>query len=234
MIDTLILAGGLGTRLAQTVPHLPKALAPIEKVPFLEILLRQLERSHLPRKIVLALGHKASSITSYLEQRKSSLPIEISLEHEPLGTGGAILHALEKLSTETLLVLNGDSFFDLSLPSFYEFHQIKNGDLSIACREVEDASRYGKVEIDTASRITAFSEKSPLAQKGWINGGIYLAKRSLFSSWPKGPYSLEREMFPALLKMNLFAYPHAGAFIDIGTDSSYWEAQKILKPWIAS
>ena len=234
MITAIILAGGLGTRLAQTVRDRPKVLAPIQGVPFLTLLLQQLEREDSISKIILALGHRAGDIKQFVAKRKRALSIEISIETSPLGTGGALLNALDKAHTDTLLVLNGDSYFDLPLKDFWNFHRTKNADISIACREVTDAGRYGTVEIDKCSQcITAFREKSQNSQCGWINAGLYLIQKSLLTSFTFGVYSLEIDFFPLFLKKNFFGYLHTGSFVDIGTPRSYNEAQEILKPWIA-
>ena len=231
MIDAIVLAGGLGTRLAQTVPHLPKTLAPIQKTPFLQLLLNQLAQSGLISKVVMALGHKASAIESFIQSNSYPLPIEFSFESSPLGTGGAILQALSKTKSDPLLILNGDSFFDISFSDFYRFHTAEKGSLTIACRYVEDSSRYGSILFDESQRIYRFTEKTQGSQPGWISAGIYLIQRDLFSPFSPGVYSLENEFFPKFLQSTAFAYLHAGDFIDIGTPSSYEEAQKILQPW---
>jgi NDP-sugar pyrophosphorylase family protein len=231
MIDAIILAGGLGTRLAPILPHLPKTLAPIQKTPFLQLLINQLARSGIVSKIVMALSHKASAIESFIQSHSYSLPIEFSFEPSPLGTGGAILHALPKTTSDTLLILNGDSFFDLPLADFYHFHLTQKGSLTIACRYVEDCSRYGSILFDNSQKIYRFTEKSQTPTNGWINSGIYLIQRHLFSPFCAGVYSLESEFFPQFLQSTAFAYLHTGAFIDIGTPSSYREAQEILQPW---
>lgn len=231
MIDAIVLAGGLGTRLAQTIPHLPKALAPIRETPFLQLLLNQLAQSGIVSKVVMALGHKASSIESFIHSQVYPFPIELSFEQSPLGTGGAVLNALPKTTTDTLLILNGDSFFDLSLADFYHFHQTQEGSLTIACRYVEDSSRYGSILFDEFQRIYRFIEKQPDSKSGWISSGIYLAQKNLFSRYSPGIHSLENEFFPQFLQFPTLAYLHTGAFIDIGTPSSYEEAQTILQPW---
>src|SRR3989338_8535502 len=125
MVCGIILAGGLGTRLAQTVPYLPKVLAPIQGVPFLELLLHRLGKAAILSKVILALGHKAADIQRFLQQKPFLVSIDFSIESTPLGTGGALLLALNQTDAETLLVLNGDSFFDLPLADFYAFPSSK-------------------------------------------------------------------------------------------------------------
>lgn len=231
MIDAIILAGGLGTRLAQTVPHLPKALAPIQGIPFIQLLLKQLETSGIVSKIVFALGHKADAIQAFLQTQSTRIPIEVSVEPTPLGTGGALLYALNKTESETLLVLNGDTYFDLPLCHFFEFHQIREADITLACRKVKDTSRFGSVIIAPDQRIISFREKEPIPYPGWINGGLYLIEKNLLSSFPPGTHSIETDFFPHLLEKKVLAYTDSGCFVDIGTQETYFAAQELLKPW---
>jgi D-glycero-alpha-D-manno-heptose 1-phosphate guanylyltransferase len=231
MIDAIVLAGGLGTRLRQTVPNLPKALAPIQGVPFLQILLNQLNGSPLISRIVMALGHQSEAIADFLQ--KGSL-VDCSIETNPLGTGGAILLALSKTSLKTLLIVNGDTFFDIDLKAFYEFHTRNKSRATLAVRyEEKEAGRYGCMEFGSDRRILNFVEKSPSVRAGWVSGGIYLIEKEMFAPFTVGcSYSMERDFLPLFLRKGVYAYPDPGVFIDIGTADSYTEAQQILKPWI--
>ena len=121
-MDAIVLAGGFGTRLATTLPNVPKALAPIQGVPFIEILLHWLERSGIVSRVVFALGHLSQVMSDYLSSRPSHIAIEFSIEATPLGTGGALLQALQKTNSTQILAMNGDSFFDLPLKAIREFH----------------------------------------------------------------------------------------------------------------
>lgn len=233
MVNAIILAGGLGTRLAQIVSHLPKTLAPIRGVPFLHLLLQQLQISGIVSKVILALGYKAPDVQAFLSKQSFSFQVDCAVEPAPLGTGGALLNALPKSDSETLLVLNGDSYFDLPLHSFLSFHRSQKAHITIACRQVEDTSRYGAIEMDPSFRITQFREKSSAPRPGYVNAGLYLIEKESLFAFPPGPCSLEKDFFPSFLRKQVFGYPHVGTFIDIGTPNSYNEAQEILKPWIA-
>jgi NDP-sugar pyrophosphorylase family protein len=181
----------------------------------------------------LALGHKAEVIQTFFQRKKLPFPAAFSIESSPLGTGGALLHSLTQATQETLLVLNGDSYFDLPISDFFRFHHDKKADFSIACCLVPDTSRYGRVEIDPAThRISSFREKTAATGAGWINAGIYLMQRSVLAPFPSGASSLEKDFFPRLVQNRLFGYCHRGSFIDIGTPDSYQKAQEILQPWI--
>lgn len=222
--DAIVLAGGLGTRLQKIVSDVPKPLAPIKGTPFLDLLLSSLVASGQVDQIILAIGYKAELIRAYYAH--SPLPLLFSEETTPLGTAGALKQALPLAKTEEVWVLNGDSFFDISFEKMTLVHQAKKADLTMACKAVEEVSRYGSVAFDEEGRICSFQEKEAARGKGWINGGIYLMKKSLLD--PFSAFSLEKEVFPTLLNKRIFAYPSSGLFIDIGTEESYLQAQSVL------
>ena len=228
MLDAIILAGGLGTRLSHRVPNTPKALAPIRGTAFLQYLLSQLSNSRQISKVILALGYRADAIQIWLSEKHFLFDIECSIETSPQGTGGALLLALTKTEKETLLVLNGDSYSDTNIDDFYSFHKNHQADLSIATVEVNDISRYGSIEFEANQRIRQFREKSNKAHRGWINAGTYLIEKELIASYEPKSCSLEKDLFPRFLEQKIFAYPHLGVFIDIGTTESYEEAQTML------
>ena len=235
MIDCIILAGGLGTRLRTAVPDQPKPLAPIRGKPFLDLLL---DRLSFTSKVVLAVGYKASQIIDYYTSCPPSVCLDFSVESTPLGTGGAIQRALSKTSSDQILVLNGDSFLEFIFVPFWEYHLSKKSALTLATVHVEDADRFGQIEIDGGSqKIVSFREKSSCKASGWINAGVYLMKRQLFDNLPLGDsFSLEKEVFPLLLKrdVEIFSYCLETPFIDIGTPASFYEAQSLLSSRVLS
>jgi NDP-sugar pyrophosphorylase family protein len=221
MTDVIILAGGFGTRLAGTLPGVPKILAPICGIPFVEILLRWLRPSG---RVVFALGHLAAEVQRYLGSREG---IEFSVEKTPLGTGGALLQALPKTMSSTVLVMNGDSFFDISLSDFHRFHASHGEPASIASLKRADVRRYGSLTFDEKSGRVVSTEPS-----GWISAGFYLLNRSLLTGEALRSCSLETELMPHWIEKGIFAYRNPKTFIDIGTAESYRDAQKILGAWI--
>ncbi|MDR3623861.1 MAG: nucleotidyltransferase family protein [Chlamydiales bacterium] len=229
-MEAIILAGGLGTRLKEAVPDLPKPLAPINGSAFLDILLKQLSLFQIISKAILAVGYRANQIIDHYAQYKSLIPLAFSLEETPLGTGGAIKKALSLTTSELVLILNGDSYLDFSLSALIHKQQEMDADIVFTSLEVEDVSRYGKLVIDKENnRILSFEEKSAQKEKGSISGGVYLAKRSIFNSLSFGDvFSLEKDLFPSLLQKKIYTSPCAGTFIDIGTPDSFKRAQTLL------
>ncbi|MCH9610974.1 MAG: D-glycero-alpha-D-manno-heptose 1-phosphate guanylyltransferase [Chlamydiales bacterium] len=212
-MEAIILAGGKGTRLREVVSDRPKPMAEIAGSPFLDIILEQLKG--VASSVVLAVGYMGEQIVEHYQDR-----CLISSESKPLGTGGAVLNALPLIQGKEFLVLNGDSYFEISLHQFLEV----DADLVMATRFVENTSRYGSIKMD-GDRITAFEEKSASKGSGWINGGIYKMRKSLFEGI-QGAFSLETEFFPKVLACGKrgVLYKSNGKFIDIGTPASFKKA----------
>ena len=229
-VKAVILAGGLGTRLRSVVTSKPKVMAPIGDRSFLELLVRHL-RSQGIRRFVFCTGYLADQIESkFGDGKRWDVSIEYSKEETPLGTGGAIKLAHRYLDGKEFLVLNGDSFLEIDLPNLLKFHR-EHGDAiaTMAVLRVENASRYGTVDVDATSRVTGFAEKAGKEEPGLINGGIYVFNRAVMQHIPEGPASLERDVFPRLLDRGVYAQEQHGKFIDIGTPADYARAQELLQ-----
>jgi D-glycero-alpha-D-manno-heptose 1-phosphate guanylyltransferase len=230
-IDAIILAGGLGTRLRETVRDVPKSLAPVDGKPFLDIILKTLRSSGNIKKVVIAVGYMAEKIIKrYHKGENFGLEIEFSIEKELLGTGGGVKKALAYCDSTDVLVLNGDSYVDISIPDFLTFHKQHNSLLSMALKEVENANRYGRVNISKDSSILSFEEKLPRQESGFINAGMYLFNKELFNDVEeKKVLSLERDLLPNMIKKRSFGFVCHGKFIDIGTTESFGIASEYLK-----
>src|SRR3954468_9856487 len=106
--EAIILAGGLGTRLRDAVPDLPKCMAPVNEKPFLTYVINQLKKEGVTH-FIFSLGYKSEVITAFLAKDFPSLLSKISVEAEPLGTGGAVKKALAKAKEKSVLIVNGDT-----------------------------------------------------------------------------------------------------------------------------
>ena len=213
-LEAIILAGGLGTRLRDTVPDLPKPMAPINGKPFLEYQLEWLSKYDI-KKIVLSTGFMADKISSYFGNEYNGIPLEYSIETTPLGTGGAIAYSLQKTSGKNVLVVNGDTWFPINIKDFLSFHKKLKSDISLALKRMTNFSRYGTVDMDKET-ILHFNEKKK-CEEGLINGGIYLLNKRVFDNIDKSTFSFEKEILEkrsesGYIKGMIFDSP----FIDIG------------------
>lgn len=230
-LNSVILAGGLGTRLRGVVPELPKALAPVNNKPFLDIILTALSKWECIEKVVIAVGYMADKIIErYKDTSRYNFKILFSVEEKLLGTGGAIKKVLPQTETDNVLVLNGDSYIEADLYGLVKKHMEVGSSMTIVLREVENASRYGRVKLNSDNRIICFEEKIPEPSKGYINAGMYLMKRKLFDEVKDNVViSLEKELLPVFIKEGVFGYISHGKFIDIGIPDTYKIADNYLK-----
>lgn len=226
MKEAIVLAGGFGTRLRHVVSDVPKPMAPVAGRPFLAYLLDTLAKQHYT-SVVLSTGYMHEKIEEYFRDSYAGMAIRYARETSPLGTGGAIINAMQYCHGDSVTVLNGDTLFLADLAELQRFAEKKSTQLAIVLRHVSDAGRYGSVEIDTNGRITAFREKDPSAGAGYINGGIYQICRSLIGGYAVGtPFSFEKELMQQRYRDEAFyAYADGAYFIDIGVPEDYARAQ---------
>jgi len=225
----VVLAGGFGTRLASVVSDVPKPMAPVAGRPFLERLLDRLARQGI-RRVILAVGYKHEVIEAHFGRRYAGMAIAYSLEETPLGTGGALRQAFEVEQLERAFALNGDTFCTLNLPLLAAAHRHAGTAATLSLVRVEDAGRYGAVDLDGEGRIAAFREKNPQPAPGLINAGIYALERRVFDlAPPTACFSFERDILQAQARSVSFAgYPAQASFIDIGVPEDYRRAQTLL------
>lgn len=224
--DVVILCGGRGTRLSPVVSDRPKPLAEIsDGTAFLDILLENLSAQGFGR-IILAIGHMKEKITErYFEDPR----IVFSHEDSPLGTGGAVMNALDLVETENFIVMNGDSYCEVDIRSLCEEHARRNALVSLALVATDDISDFGSVRISEDGRVVAFAEKIPEKRAGLINAGVYVFNKKIKNYAPEqDSFSLENDLFPVIVKEFCYGHVIPGEVLDIGTPGRYDFAKKKL------
>jgi histidinol-phosphate phosphatase family protein len=214
-IEAFVLAGGMETRLRAAVPDHQKVVAPVAGYPVLARVLDQLADAGL-RHVVIGVGQRAAQVRAAFGETHGPIRLTYSEEPEPLGTAGALRHARFRLSSDPVLVLNGESYVETNLAAFLAWHRARGAAASILLATASDSSRYETVETDARGRVPAFREKTPCdpgrgsAQRSGpvsINAGIYLLKRSVIDRLAEvRPLSLEHEVFPSLVGAGLYGY----------------------------
>lgn len=227
-MDVIILAGGLGTRLRSVVSEVPKCMAPVLSKPFLWYLLTYLKQYDEIRHVVLSVGYLREAIFSWIDDIKGDFPfvIDYAVESTPLGTGGGIRLALSNTFSEDVFVLNGDTFFNANLMELYKQHRCYSSAITLALKPMADFSRYGNIQVNSAThQIESFNEKE-YCVNGLINGGIYIINRNtpLFEAVPE-KFSFETEILqPQTLVGNVYGFVDDSYFIDIGIPEDYYRA----------
>lgn len=228
-ITAAILVGGLGTRLRSLVADRPKVLAEVAGRPFLTYLLDQLVTVGT-RNVVLCSHYMADKIEQTVGSYYKTVHLIHSKEKEPLGTGGALRYAWDHFTSDSVLVMNGDSFINADFIAYSRWFFERKRDAALLLGRVSDTERFGRVSLIEDGLITGFEEKGANYGPGWINAGVYIFKKELLRMIPPmKPYSLEKEFFPNLVGRGLYGYESEGEFIDIGTPESYTQAELFFR-----
>lgn len=216
-LSCLILAGGLGTRLGNLVKDAPKPMLRINNRPFLEYLIYQVRLFGMS-DIVLCVGYKREVIEDYFSNGKEyGVRIRYSREQELLGTAGAIAHAGDLINSDPFVVMNGDSFCEVDFKEQLKQHKLSNAAGTIAVTRVDECSRYNCVAFDKDGAVISFRRKREISGSGYINGGIYILKKTVLDYIPmEKSFSLENDLFPELAQQGLRVFKSSGTFIDIG------------------
>lgn len=211
-MKAIILAGGRGTRLPESAKDIPKALVEVNSKSVIDHQLELLER-HGVKEVIFALGFRNEQLISHIKGR-----CEYVVESVPLGTGGAIKFASQKLN-EPFLALNGDILSDINFSDFISrFKQKKDVVGSMALVWMENAKDYGLV-LHNDNKIHTFTEKPEEPTAGHINAGCYILTPEIFKDINQESFSIEKEIFPKLASQkSLSAYIHNGKWIDMGTE----------------
>jgi mannose-1-phosphate guanylyltransferase len=228
-LKSIILVGGMGTRLRPLTYEMPKQMLPLVGVPMIECVFEMLSK-HGITEVVLSLGYLPDHfISAYPDGSIAGVRISYAVEPEPLDTAGAIKFAAQYARIdETFLVVNGDVLTDLDVSALIAFHRAHGAEATIALHPVEDPSRFGVVVTDADDRVDAFIEKPPReeAPTNLINAGTYVFEPSVLSRIESGrKVSVERETFPALAAAGtLYAMADDAYWLDTGTPATFLQA----------
>lgn len=229
--EAIILAGGMGTRLRSVVSDVPKCMALIDGKPFLYYLIEFYQKCGIEH-FIFSVGYLHEVIEKYLIKNYKNLNCTISLEKEPLGTGGAIKLATKNTSENNVLICNGDTFFKIDIELLNSFHHAKNATCSLCLKPMNHFDRYGVVELNQDQSIKTFKEKQYYSS-GLINGGVYAMKIGEFleERLPE-KFSFEKDYLEKNVdpkeSPKLFGMIQDGYFIDIGIPGDYEKAQREL------
>ena len=202
-ITAVILCGGLGTRLRSVVSDRPKCLAEVNGKSFIYYILDQLAEARI-EYVVLAVDYMWEMIEDVIGDEYRDMVIAYSIDDiEGGGTGAALRSALPYISDSTVLIMNGDTYVNISLSDFiYDYH-----------------SGYG----NTSFILNLYD--------GIISMGIYLTYREFVQGHipHKMPYNLEKSFLRDTWEYGITPYVINKPFIDIGTPGSYAVADEFIK-----
>jgi NDP-sugar pyrophosphorylase family protein len=230
-LDAVVLCGGRGTRLGALTAETPKPLLPVEGAPFLLRLLRRLYADGCGH-VVLAASYRAEQIEAFVEAYRAELPeVTVVTEPAPLGTGGALRLAAERVRSEVFVALNGDSWLAQPIGPVVARHRSSGWPMTVvlveAGRVVGGARDKARCVVARDGRLLQFATEAMIGS-GWINGGLYVIDRATALGWPAGAYSLEQRLL-ALVPGGPGAFQSEASLLDIGTPACYEAAGRWLE-----
>ncbi len=215
----VILAGGKGTRLKPYTAVLPKPLMPVDDVPILEIILRQLS-SFAITEITITVGHLASLIETFFgDGSRFGVNIEYFREDKPMSTIGS-LPLLKNLGGD-FLVMNGDILTDLKIPGLIEDHLKNSATATIATYTRDVRIDFGVMKLGPSGEMTGFLEKPTYPYQ--VSMGIYVFNRRVMEFIPRDrPFGFDELMLELLERRELVrSYPYDGYWLDLGRPEDY-------------
>lgn len=222
MKPLMVLAGGFGTRLRSLVSDVPKPLAPVAGHPFIFHLIEHWVNQGV-KDFIFLLHYEATQIQVMLDSLSlvpqfDGIKFRVIVEEIPLGTGGAILNAVDFLGMkEGFLVSNADTWLGAGIAEL-----ALEESSAIGAVYVPDGQRYGYLQFE-GNKITSFEEKSGTVGKGYVNSGLYHLLPEIFYEFEVGScFSIERDVFPKLVSdRRLGVVKLNESFIDIGIPTDY-------------
>lgn len=224
VVESIILCGGMGSRLRSVINSSPKPLAPIGSKVFLDLLVESLMQQDI-KKIIFAVGYMREQII----QRYSGLNgVEVCFSEEDtqLGTGGAVKKATKCVEENFFLTMNGDSYIDICYGDLIkEICKKKAESLILVNKNSGNRSDVGLLKIsEDQMRIIGFSGLDFDDKNSYINCGIYIFNKNYFMQESLDVFSLENYFLPKLIKEK-FVIPYISELnlYDIGTPERYEE-----------
>jgi mannose-1-phosphate guanylyltransferase len=230
-MQAVILVGGEGTRMRPLTDTRPKPMLALVDRPIVEHQLDHLRR-HGVRDVILSCGYIPDAIEAHFGDGSSiGMRLRYVVDPDPLGTAGAVKNAEALITSDEIVVRNGDILTDLDLHALRDAHRASGAVGTLTLTPVDDPTAFGLVRLDPGLRVEEFLEKPRRedlrpGEPFLINAGTYLLSRGVLDAIPEGrPVSIERETFPALAAAGrLSGFPSEAYWRDIGTPEAYLAA----------
>jgi NDP-mannose synthase len=226
-VRAVIQAGGKGMRLRPYTTVIPKPLMPVDDMPILEVVIRQLAH-HGIKRITITTGHLSHLLQAFFgDGRRFGVTIDYVSEPKPLGTVGAV--KLVPGLDDTFLMMNGDLLTDIDYSHLLAFHRRKKRLFTVATYKKPVPIDLGVIDFDAKGEVVAFREK-PILEVS-VSMGIYVLEPRALDLVPRGRYfGFDDLMTKALRKGAPPAIYHfRGRWLDIGRASDYEMASAELQ-----
>ena len=221
-MKSVILAGGLGTRLQPYTTFLPKPMLPLGEKPILEHLIEWSKKNGV-KSIVLCVSYLRKTIEDFFEDGKRfGVNIEYAVSNKPLATAGQLKTA-EKFIDDSFVCMYGDSIYNFNLRNMIKQHKQNKSFVTMSLHEYKTSLPYGVIDTKN-TKVIAWNEKPEL--KVNINMGCYVMEPGVMRFIPKNkPYGMDDVIKKAMSKkLIVSSFISKNGFIDIGNKESYRKA----------
>ena len=224
-MKTIILAGGLGTRLAEYTDKIPKPMVEIGKKPILTHIMNSY-KSYGHDEFIIAAGYKKEIISEYYKNSKEFKNLKIIDTGKDTMTGGRLLKLKSYINEgENFFMTYGDGLSSVDLDKLKKFHTDHKRIATVTA--VHPPVRFGEFEIE-GDEVIKFEEK-PQAKAGWINGGFFIFNYKIFDYIENDKTVFEKEPMTNLYKNKMLkAYKHEGFWKCMDTLRDKMDFDKIL------
>ena len=217
-MKTVILAGGLGTRLSEYTKTIPKPMVAIRGKPILIHIMEQYAKYGF-KEFIIALGYKGHIIQKYFLQnnyKKKGWQVDLINTGKNTMTGGRLKRLKKYLHNETFMLTYGDGLSNINLKKLLKFHKEQKKIITVSA--VRPPARFGALKLK-GKYVSYFKEKSQM-DEGWINGGFFVIEPKFLNLIKNDNTFLEREPLERATKIKqLVAYKH----------DSFWQCMDTIK-----
>ncbi len=253
-MKTIILAGGLGTRISEYTERIPKPMLPVGNKPLIWHIM-ETYANHGHKDFIVALGYKAQVVKEYflnyralnnnftinlssgkiIEHSTNTFNWDVTLVDTGLQTmtGGRLKKLDNMIEGNTFLLTYGDGVSNVDINKVIDFHNSHSKMVTITA--VRPIARFGELDIANDYKIRSFEEKPQLA-RGWINGGYMVINKEFLNLIHSDNEMLEREPISRAVELDeVCAYKHRGFWQCVDNKRDYETIQKLYKegpPWL--
>ena len=205
-MQVVILAGGLGSRLAEYTKSIPKPMVKVLKIPIILRIINYYAKYGF-KNFLVAGGYKNIILKNFFKKKIKDLNIKVIFTGKKTMTGGRIRRLKKYLHKESFLLTYGDGLCDVNLFDLVNFHKKNNNIVTLTA--VRPPARFGGLKL-SGKKVKFFKEKASL-DEGWINGGFFIMEPEIFNYLKKDSAVLEREPLEKISKIKkLGAFKHFG------------------------
>jgi glucose-1-phosphate cytidylyltransferase len=231
-MKTVILAGGLGTRISEETDNKPKPMVLLDENPIIWHLMNVYAK-HGFTDFVVAAGYKSEVIFDWAKNLETNWSIEVIDTGLETQTGGRIKKCMEKIGPQRIMVTYGDGLGNVNIAKLLEFHNHHGKKATVTA--VRPPARFGQLTLD-GDKVTQFGEKQH-ADGGWINGGFFVIEPQVVELIKSDLDPFETSALPALAKQDqLHAFHHEGFWQPMDTLREKNELSEYAKsglcPWL--